>query len=163
MHNRLVTPLVSDINITPLTDVMLVLLIIFMIASPFLRKEEKEGEELKVPKVETAIPLGEAEHLLVINADGTLVLDEMPIEKASLGPTLEQLAKALKDTGSVEGLKLYIAADEKVTWKQLAEVMSIAKLSKIERLGMVQELLTGELPPLPEEKAEETAPVPEGG
>lgn len=153
----------SDINITPLTDVMLVLLIIFMIASPFLRKQEKEGEELKVPKVETAIPLGEAEHLLVINVDGMLVLDDVPIEKASLGPTLEQLADALKASGSVEGLKLYIAADEKVTWKQLAEVMSIAKQSKIEKIGMVQELLAGELPPPPEEKPAEMAPSTEGG
>ena len=163
MHNRLATPLVSDINITPLTDVMLVLLVIFMIASPFLQEQEKEGEEFKVPKVETAIPLGEAEHLLVVYPDGSLVLDEVAIDKPALGPTLVQLADDLKATGSVEGLKLYIAADETVTWKQLADVMSIAKQSKIEKIGMVQELLKGELPPPVEEKPVETAPVTEGG
>ncbi len=146
---RMATPLVSEINITPLTDVMLVLLIIFMIASPFLKTQEKEGEELRVPKVETAVPLGEAEHLLVIQKDGSLVLDDQPITREELSPTLLQWAQQLKDAGEPEGLKLYIAADEDVSWRELADIMSIAKRSSVERLAMVQELMTGEKPPEP--------------
>ena len=143
MH-RMSTPLVSDINITPLTDVMLVLLIIFMIASPFLHVEEEEGEELRVPKVETAVPIGEAEHLLEMRADGSFILDENPVVKEELSPILEKWASDLKEAGEVEGLKLYIAAEEEVTWKELAEVMSIAKLASVERLAMVEELVIGE-------------------
>ena len=156
---KISTPLVNEINITPFTDVILVLLIIFMIASPFLQVEEEEGEELRVPQVETAVPLGEAEHLLVMMADGSLILDDNPIDKVSLSPILEKWADDLKASGEVEGLKLYIAAEEEVTWKDLAEVMSIAKISKVERLGMVEELVSGDVTIAPGEADNGDLPV----
>lgn len=138
---RIATPMMSDINITPLTDVMLVLLIIFMIASPFLSVEEEEGEELNVPKTETAINLGESEHLLEIKADGTLILNENPVTKAQLDATIRARVLELLESDSREGLTLFIAADEDVTWKRLAEIMSLVKKAGVEKLGMVEELI----------------------
>jgi len=138
---RIATPMMSDINITPLTDVMLVLLIIFMIASPFLMIEEKEGEELNVPKTETAINLGESEHLLEIRADGTLILDENPLTKPQLDSTIRARVLELLEADSRDGLTLFIAADEDVTWSRLAEIMSLVKKAGVEKLGMVEELI----------------------
>jgi biopolymer transport protein TolR len=144
----------GEINITPLTDVMLVLMIIFMIASPFLHVQEKEGEDFQVPKVDTAIPLGESEHLLKVQADGTLLLNDQPVTMEVLDNSLRQWVDELADANSREGLKLFIAADNAVTWKQLAEVMSVAKLAGVEKIGMVEELI-GEAPPV-----EGTSPAP---
>ncbi len=152
---RLATPLMGEINITPLTDVMLVLMIIFMIASPFLHVEEEQGEDLQVPKVDTAIPLGKTEHLLKVQADGSLLLNDQPVTMEVLDNSLRQWVDELVDTNSREGLKLFIAADEAVTWKQLAEVMSVAKLAGVEKIGMVEQLI-GDAPPVEEMAA---APV----
>ena len=58
---KMSTPMMSDINITPLCDVMLVLLIIFMIASPFLHVEEEEGEDLKQEEAEDVPPRRDSE------------------------------------------------------------------------------------------------------
>lgn len=138
---KLSTPLMSDINITPLTDVMLVLLIIFMIASPFLTVEEEEGEEMNVPKTETAINLGEAEHLLFIQADGALILDDTPVTMEQLDENLRKWVDELYEAEAREGLTLFIAADESVTWKTLAEIMSLGKKAGVEKLGMVEELI----------------------
>ena len=124
---------------------MLVLLIIFMIASPFMNVEEEEGEDLNVPKVTTAVNLGESEHLLVINTDGTLLLNETHVNRQELDSFLVQLVDQKTESGEIEGLKLYIAADETVTWKNLAEIMSIAKNAGVEKIGMVEELIEGEI------------------
>ena len=149
---KLSTPLMSDINITPLTDVMLVLLIIFMIASPFLAVEEEEGEEMNVPKTETAINLGEAEHLLFIQVDGALILDDTPVTMEQLDANLRTWVDELYEAEAREGLTLFLAADESVTWKTLAEIMSLAKKAGVEKLGMVEELI-GEVGP-------DTVPAP---
>jgi biopolymer transport protein ExbD len=61
---------VSDINITPLTDVMMVLLIIFMISSPILMAK---GLEVHLPQVEGAQQLLEKDHVLYMAADGGLL------------------------------------------------------------------------------------------
>ncbi len=153
---RIATPMMSDINITPLTDVMLVLLIIFMIASPFLVVEEKEGEEMNIPKTETAINLGESEHLLEIKADGTLILDENPVTEPQLDHTIRARVLELLESDSIEGLTLFIAADEDVTWKRLAEIMSLVKKAGVEKLGMVEELIGPGM-----SEVEPVAPAPE--
>jgi biopolymer transport protein ExbD len=138
---KIATPLMSEINITPLTDVMLVLLIIFMIASPLLMVQEEEGEEMEVPKTDTAINLGEAEHLLFIQADGTLMLDDTPVSTEQLDANLREWVIALYEAEAREGLTLFIAAEEAVTWKKLADIMSLAKKAGVEKLGMVEELI----------------------
>jgi biopolymer transport protein TolR len=146
---KLSTPLMSDINITPLTDVMLVLLIIFMIASPFISIEEEEGEDLNVPKTETAVNLGEAEHLLAINADSGLLLDGIAVTREELYANLYNWVTELYESEAREGLKLFIAAEETVTWKTLAEVMSLAKKAGVEKIGMVEKLIEHEeIPPV---------------
>lgn len=156
---RIATPMMSEINITPLTDVMLVLLIIFMIASPFLVVEEKEGEELNVPKTETAINLGESEHLLEIKADGTLILNENPLSQQQLDSTIRTRVLELLEADSRDGLTLFIAADEDVTWSRLAEIMSLVKKAGVEKLGMVEELIgPGMSEVLPDAPTPESSP-----
>lgn len=132
----------SEINITPLVDVMLVLLIIFMITAPMIGR----GVELDLPKAE-AQPMDVDESKLVMTIDKE--------RQVFLGETLiphEQLEDALVNNARLqrEG-ELYLKADETIPYGFVIQVMAIVKKAGIPKLGMVTDPIQGTWPPVESE------------
>jgi biopolymer transport protein TolR len=118
----------AEINVTPLVDVMLVLLIIFMISAPLLTV----GVPLELPKTEAGAIQDQAEPLSVsVRADGQVFLNETQVPFAALSPTLTQLA------GS--GLKrpIYVRADGRAPYAIVAQVMAALSASGFSSINLI--------------------------
>ena len=119
----------SEINVTPFVDVMLVLLIIFMVAAPLLTV----GVPIELPKT-AAQPLpGEDEQplALAITADGELVLQSEPIDRDTLIPKLRAIAAEREDD------KVFLRADGNVPYAQVMEVMGALNAGGFRDIGLV--------------------------
>lgn len=122
---------VSEINVTPFVDVMLVLLIIFMVATPMMT----QGLEVDLPQTRQVETLpGEVDHMiLTVRRDGKIFLDEYAVEDlAELGGYLERLVKA-------KNKSLFLQADKEVPYGLVVEVMGEIKAAGIENLGVMAE------------------------
>jgi biopolymer transport protein TolR len=116
----------SDINITPLVDVVLVLLLIFMVTAPVLQS----GVQVAVPQTRTVNQLTE-EHLVVtINKDQDIFLQDKPV---SIHDLTRRLAANPKDAKRV----IYVRADQKVPFGAFASVMDAVKLAGIANISIV--------------------------
>src|SRR5579862_5725820 len=105
----------SEINVTPLVDVMLVLLIVFMISAPLLTV----GVPVDLPKTEAGSLQDQSEPLTVsIRADGSIYLKEDPVAFANLSPRLHEMA------GPNTSKPLYVRADGKAAYAVVAQVMA---------------------------------------
>ena len=121
---------ISEINITPLVDVMLVLLIIFMISTPMLQ----QGIDVKLPVTEASgVPLTEQQAPIIIGITktGAVFLGEKEISLAKLTQTI------LSDKVPAKNKKVYIRADKSVDYGRVAEVMAKIRASGIESVGLV--------------------------
>lgn len=120
--------LVSDINVTPLVDVMLVLLIIFMITAPMMT----QGVDVDLPET-TARPLPQKEKPIVISIDreGAITLDRIKITRRLLRQKLGKLALTSKDR------PVFLNADKRVAYGQVINIMADVKNAGFEKLGMV--------------------------
>lgn len=119
----------ADINVTPLVDVMLVLLIIFMITAPLLA----QGVEIDLPK-ETAQPLtvpDEDQLVLRLDKSLTLFLNDNQFTMSELEPSLVAVAEANP------GKPVFLEADGDVAYRNVAKVLAAAKRAGIPRVGMV--------------------------
>lgn len=118
----------SDINMTPLIDVMLVLVVIFIITAPLLASSIK----LELPKTDAAKP-NEAPKfvLLVVDKSGQAFLNDKPLATAELATQLAQTAAQNPDT------ELQLRADESVPYGRVVEVMGIAQKAGLNRIGFV--------------------------
>ena len=124
--------LVSEINITPLTDVMLVLLIIFMISAPFI---VPKGNEIHLPKVQEFKTLKSENNLLVITPDGSAQLNSVDVSYDEMRTVLENIVAATD-----EPVNLFIRGDKSVNYGVVVNVMDIAKLAGVERISLVSEV-----------------------
>ena len=124
------TPPMSDINMTPLIDVMLVLVVIFIITAPLLASSIK----LELPKTDAAKP-NEAPKfvLLVVDKTGQAFLNDKPLATAELAKQLVQTAQQNPDT------ELQLRADEAVPYGRVVEVMGVAQKAGLNRIGFVAE------------------------
>lgn len=120
--------LVAEINVTPLVDVMLVLLIIFMVTAPMMT----QGLEVDLPKT-TAKSLRQQEEPLVVSVrvDGEIYLGKIKINSALLRQQLSQLPEEKKQQ------PLYLRADKKVPYGLVVTVMADIKRAGFEKLGMI--------------------------
>ena len=124
----------SDINITPLVDVMLVLLIVFMVTAPLLIPQSLG---VKLPKTESVqSPVNRDLVRLLIKPDGTLALDGKATSDQALKATLTAKADDPK-------FQLQVEADENLKYGRLAEVMALAQGAGVSRLSFVT--VTGRL------------------
>lgn len=122
--------LMSDINVTPFVDVMLVLLIVFMVAAPMMI----EGVEVSLPQATSKPMETEQEQLIVtVNKDGEIFLNDY---KVALGELKEKLDLIIKGQSDRE---VYLRADKEIPYGIVVRVMSEIKDSGVERLGMVTE------------------------
>ena len=120
---------VSEINVTPFVDVMLVLLIIFMVATPMMTS----GLEVDLPQTKQVESLPtETDHLILTSRrDGKMYLDEYAIEDmAALEGYLINLVKDKNRT-------LFLQADREVPYGLVVEVMGEIKAAGIENLGVM--------------------------
>ena len=133
---------VSDINITPLTDVMLVLLVIFMISSPILMAH---GIEVHLPQVENPPALVQQDHVLYVSTDGKLDLDgTLYASSRELSDAFVSLVSTADEKG--ESVNLFVRADTNVTYGAITDVMDLATSAGIEKISLVQEFLTPTTP-----------------
>ncbi len=118
----------SEINVTPLVDVMLVLLIVFMISAPLLTV----GVPVDLPKTEAGALQDQTEPLSVsIRADGSLFIQEAPVPFSSLAPRLKEMA------GDDTKKPIYVRADGKATYAVVAQVMAALSTSGFTTLNLI--------------------------
>ena len=128
----------SEINITPFVDVMLVLLIIFMITAPMMGK----GVELDLPKAKAQpMEVDESKLIMTIDAKRRVFLGKTQIPH-------ERLEEAIANNKRLqrEG-ELYLKADRNIPYGFVIQVMAIVKRAGIPKLGMVTDPLEEEWPP----------------
>jgi biopolymer transport protein TolR len=119
---------ISEINVTPLVDVMLVLLIVFMVAAPLMTV----GVPIELPKTE-AKPMNQQTEPLTISvqADGKVYVQETEIPLAELSAKLQALAK----NGNQE--QLMVRADTAVPYGAVMEVMGVLNSAGYTKIGLV--------------------------
>ena len=123
----------SQINVTPFVDVMLVLLIIFMVTAPML----DQGVQVELPEVAEAPGLPSLQEPLVVTLEknGQISIGKARVDRVEqLGPVLKQ---ALKDKPDRE---VFLEADQKVPYGRVVQVMAAVKRAGVEKLGMVTRL-----------------------
>ena len=126
----------SEINVTPLVDVMMVLLVIFIITTPLMMSALK----LDLPKALSA-PAGVAQRVvsIAINAQGNIYLDKELIDLEALGNALRTRATQATQDGAQELPEVQLQADVKVPYGQVVEVMGLAQQAGLSRIGFVTE------------------------
>lgn len=118
----------SDINVTPMVDVMLVLLVIFMVTAPLLTA----GVPLDLPKTSANQLKGDDKPLSVsIKADGTLWLQETQVGLEELAPRLKAVTAAKPDT------VIFVRGDAGVQYGRIAEVLSTLSSAGFPKLSLV--------------------------
>jgi biopolymer transport protein TolR len=123
-------PPISEINVTPLVDVMLVLVVIFIITAPLLASSIR----LDLPKAEGTQP-GDAPRFVtvVLDKSGQVFFNDQPLGPAELG---QQLASAASRNPETE---IQLRADEAVPYGKVVEVMGLAHKAGLTRIGFVAE------------------------
>ena len=133
--------LVSQINVTPLVDVMLVLLIIFMVTAPIIQ----QGVEVSLPKVRaSALPGEEQQFVVSITRGREIYLNDRRLSAEELTDKLKAIAVERPDR------QVFIRADEQVPYGDVVRTMAAIKAAGIENVGMVTEMpaaVEGESPP----------------
>ncbi|HEY8427790.1 MAG TPA: ExbD/TolR family protein [Sandaracinaceae bacterium] len=129
----------SEINVTPLVDVMLVLLIIFMVTAPLL----STGVEVDLPNADAPnMPIEEEKMLLVIDADRRVYLRVVggETEHERVEVPMDRLAEALSTNALIrESNEIFVQADEAVPYGFVAQVLAVIRQAGVERLGLVTE------------------------
>ncbi len=120
----------SEINVTPFVDVMLVLLIVFMVAAPLLTV----GVPIELPETKAKPLQGDNEPLTVsVNADGKVYLQNTEVELDTLAPKLIAIAK----NGYQE--RIFVRGDRSVDYGYIMKVMGVLNKAGFRRIGLVTE------------------------
>ncbi len=118
----------SEINVTPMVDVMLVLLIVFMVSAPLLQ----QGIDVKLPKADA----GNLEHdehpvMIAVKSNRSIDLDGRTVTLEDLGNRLSALSRDKPET------QVLVQADQDVSYGTVAKVMAKVKKANIRRVGLV--------------------------
>src|SRR3954467_469489 len=126
----------SDINITPLVDVVLVLLIIFMVITPMLQR----GKSVDLPKAKhAAVGKGEVDPAFVsVTKDGDVYIeqDKQPASK-------EDLLKAMREVAETPGKRLMLKADMQTEYGKVRPVLDLASKAKLKGVSLAAEEIKG--------------------
>ena len=128
--NERSTETISQINVTPLVDVMLVLLVIFMVTAPILQ----QGIPVNLPKVRAGALTGAEEQLVVtVTARGRVALNDVVMKTPQLHEKLRAIVREQPDR------KVFLRADADVPYGEVMTVMAAIQEAGVQRLGMVTE------------------------
>ena len=120
----------AEINVTPLVDVVLVLLIIFMVTAPMLQM----GIDVNLPRVKAkSINVSEEKLVLTINGRQEIFINEFKTTLPDLSAKLESIFKSRTDR------ELFMRADKEVPYGVVVQVMSEVRKAGIDKLGMITE------------------------
>jgi biopolymer transport protein TolR len=119
----------AEINIIPLVDVILVLLLIFMLTAPMMYR----GIDVNLPKAAARPTAVEERLILTVTKDRTLYLNDKPVSLSTLETQLRDVFKGRTDR------TLYLKADAGLSYGTVVETMDRVRRAGIERLGMVTE------------------------
>ena len=122
----------SEINITPFVDVVLVLLVMFMVTAPILQS----GIEVDVPKTKTVKEISEERLVITIDKDQRVYLGNDPININEIGDRLHAKIR------HPEGQSVFIRSDENVPFGAFATVMDAVKQTGITNVSIVTQPLT---------------------
>jgi biopolymer transport protein TolR len=122
--------LMAEINVTPLVDVVLVLLIIFMVTAPMLQM----GIDVNLPRVKSkSIDVTEEKLVLTINSAKEIFINKNKVPVTGLGAKLENIFANRIDR------EVFMRADKNVPYGFVVEVMSEVRKAGVDRLGMITE------------------------
>ncbi len=130
VHKDISKPL-SEINVTPMVDVMLVLLIIFMVAAPLLTV----GVPVELPKTKAQAMTDQKEPLIItIKKDGSIFIQESSTRKKSIVQKLKAVTKHNPD------VKIYVRADTGIAYGQVMEVMGMLSSHGFSKFAFITEM-----------------------
>lgn len=129
-RNHFESKLLSEINVTPLVDVVLVLLIIFMVTAPMLQM----GIDVNLPKVKSkSVDVTEEKLILTINSAKEIYINKNKTSLPDLGVKLESIFAKRIDR------EIFMRADRDVPYGYVVEVMSVVRKAGVDKLGMITE------------------------
>jgi len=136
-------PPVADINVTPMVDVMLVMLIIFMVITPMLSK----GVSVDLVKTRNPIAMADADKedaiLVAVTRDGKVFLGTTPVPAADLpGKVKDLLTDRLDKT-------CYIKSDSRARYEKVVEVVDNLRSAGVDQLGLITDSMKKELATTP--------------
>jgi biopolymer transport protein ExbD len=126
LRSRRETPSIADINVTPLVDVVLVLLIIFMVTAPMMSR----GIDVNLPVATQTENPPEDRLMISINAEGRVYLSDKPINLVLLEQTLRDYLAS-----SRSGRVVILRADESLRYGKVIEVVDKIKRAGVEQIG----------------------------
>ena len=120
--------MMSEINVTPLVDVMLVLLVVFIVTAPLL----SQSLEVKLPKTAAvATRMESKQQVVTINTQGQITLESVALSD-------EELAQQLADAAAgKDNFELHVHADEAVPYGRVAQIMAIAQHAGVSKLSFM--------------------------
>ncbi len=120
----------SEINVTPFVDVMLVLLVIFMITAPQL----EQGVAVNLPEVTTNALPGQSQELVVtVTAGREIFINRYPVKLEQLGPKIKEILSQRPEKD------LFLRADQGVPYGFVVQVMSVLRENDAKGIGLVTE------------------------
>ena len=126
---RAVTAVRSEINVTPLVDVCLVLLVIFMVVAPLLRR----GIDVDLPWTASSRSMPDTQLNLSIRSDGNVFVDQTQVPRERLAAML----KASHDQGP--GRPVVVDGDRRLPYQEVASVLQMVRDAGFERVGLATE------------------------
>ena len=124
----------SEINVTPFVDVMLVLLIVFMITAPLLTV----GVPVDLPKIKAKSIAESVEPLVItVNAEGVIFIQDTEVELENLVPRLAAITDNKPDT------RIYVRGDKSINYGRVLEVMGTVNVAGFTRVALIAELPKG--------------------
>ena len=118
---------ISDINITPMVDVMLVLLIIFMVTANFIKKD---SVNINLPKVAAADPNIKESTQVAITKDGRIFLEGKELTAEYLGRELQREAKLRPN------MRVTLSADEGLSYGSVSRIMGVMRQSGVTKIAL---------------------------
>jgi TolR protein len=122
-------PPMSDMNVTPLVDVMLVLLIVFMVAAPLMAT----GVPVDLPKVQTKPLVDQKQPIAVsIDADGNFFVDKREV-------TLDELIPILGESADSKDRRIHVRGDKSIAYGKVIEVMGLINSAGYTKVALVSD------------------------
>jgi biopolymer transport protein ExbD len=120
--------LMAELNVTPLVDVMLVLLVIFIVTAPLI---VPQSMKVNLPKTQAVAQQDNAKNSqLILEANGQVTFEGQQVSDKDLG-------QLLKDKSSTPQFQLQVSADKAVPYGRVAEIMAIAQANGVTKMSFV--------------------------